>query len=176
MIKLICQKANGEKLDITNLLINATWSGDIKSCARKLEFSLISSPMDKNIPKVDIPLMSMILFYEDDNELFRGFVYEREKSSCNSMSFMCYDYCAKLNDIKVSYNIKNETASSIYNKAMSEYGLSKGVIVGASTPIKKVFLGTTAYDMIMTAYTEEAKKTGKKYMIYSKGDKFYSSE
>ena len=176
MIKLICQKANGEKLDITNLLINVTWSGDYKSCARKLEFSLISSPMDKNIPKIDIPLMSMILFYEDNNELFRGFVYEREKSSDNSMSFLCYDYCAKLNDIKVSYNIKNETASSIYNKALSEYGLSKGDIVGASTQIKKVFLGVTIYDMVMTAYTEESKATGKKYMLYSKGDKFCSSE
>ena len=176
MIKLICQKATGEKIDITNLLINVTWSGDYKSCARKLEFSLISSPMDKNIPKVDISLMSMISFYEDDKELFRGFVYEREKSSDNSMSFLCYDYCAKLNDIKVSYNIKNETASSIYNKVLSEYGLSKGDIVGASTPISKVFLGTTIYDMVMTAYTEEAKKTGKKYMIYSIGDKFCSSE
>ena len=176
MIKLICQKANGEKLDITNLLINVTWSGDYKSCARKLEFSLISSPMDKNIPKVDIPLMSMILFYEDANELFRGFIYEREKSSGNSMSFLCYDYCAKLNDIKVSYNIKNQTASSIYSKALSEYGLSKGDIVGASTPISKVFLGVTIYDMVMTAYTEEANKTGKKYMVYSKGDKFYASE
>src|SRR5699024_6358077 len=56
MIKLICQKASGEKLDITNLLINITWSGDYKSCARKLEFSLISSTSDINIPKVDIPL------------------------------------------------------------------------------------------------------------------------
>ena len=176
MIKLICQKANGEKLDITNLLINVTWSGDYKSCARKLEFSLISSPMDKNIPKIDIPLMSMILFYEDNKELFRGFVYEREKSSDNSISFLCYDYCAKLNDIKVSYNIKNETASSIYNKVLSEYGLSKGDIVGATTPISKVFLGVTIYDMVMSAYTEEAKKTGKKYMIYTKGDKFCSSE
>ena len=78
MIKLICQKANGEKLDVTNLLIDITWSGDYKSCARKLEFSLISSPMDKNIPKIDIPLMSMILFYEDNIVLFRGFLYERE--------------------------------------------------------------------------------------------------
>ena len=176
MSRLIYQKNNGEKLDITNLLEGITWSGDYKSCARKLEFSLISSPMDKNIPKVDIPLMSSVSFYEDDKELFKGFVYEREKSSDNSMSFLCYDYCAKLNDIKVSYNIKNETASSIYNKFLTEYKLSKGDIVGASTPIKKVFLGTTAYDMIMTAYTEEAKKTGKKYMVYTKGDKFYSSE
>lgn len=176
MIKLIYQKASGEKLDITNLLTNITWSGDYKSCARKLEFSLISSASDINIPKVDIPLMSVISFYEDDNELFKGFVYEREKSSDNSMSFLCYDYCAKLNDIKVSYNIKNETASSIYNKFLTEYKLNKGDIVQANTKIKKIFLGTTAYDMIMTAYTEEAKKTGKKYMVYSKGDKFYASE
>ena len=67
MIKLICQKANGEKIDITNLLINITWSGDYKSCARKLEFSLISSPMDKNITKVDILIMSIIFFFADDN-------------------------------------------------------------------------------------------------------------
>ena len=176
MIKLICKKASGETLDITNLLIDITWSGDYKSCSRKLEFSLISSPMDKNIPKVDIPLMSVISFYQNDNELFKGFVYEREKSSDNSMSFLCYDYCAKLNDIKVSYNIKNETASSIYNKVLSEYGLNKGDIVGASAPVSKVFLGTTIYDMVMTAYTEEANKTGKKYMLYSKGDKFCSME
>ena len=107
--------------------------------------------MDKNIPVVDIPLMSLIIFYEDNNELFRGFVYEREKSSDNSMSFLCYDYAAKLNDIKVSYNIKSETASSIYNKFLTEYGLNKGDIAQANTKIKKVFLGTTAYDMIMTA-------------------------
>lgn len=176
MIKLMCQKATGEKLDITNLLTTITWSGDYKSCARKLEFSLISSASDINIPKIDIPLMSIIIFYEDDKELFRGFVYEREKSSDNSISFLCYDYCAKLNDIKVSYNIKNETASSIYNKFLTEYGLNKGDIVQANTKIKKVFLGTTAYDMIMSAYTEEAKKTGKKYMLYSKANKFYATE
>ena len=76
----------------------------------------------------------------------------------------------------ISYNIKNETASSIYNKALSDYGFSKGDIVGASTSVSKVFLGVTIYDMVMTAYTEEAKKTGKKYMVYSKGDKFCSSE
>ena len=137
MIKFIYQKTYGEKLDITNLLIDVTWSGDYKSCARKLEFSLISSPMDKNIPKIDIPLMSMILFYEDNEELCRGFVYEREKASDNTMSFLCYDYCAKLNDIKVSYNIKDETASSIYNKFLTEYKLNKGVIAETSTKIKE---------------------------------------
>ena len=177
MIKLICQRATGEKLDITNLVTNVTWSGDYKSCARKLEFSLLSIPKDKNIVKAtDIPLMGLIYLYEGNNELFRGFVYEREKSSDNTISFLCYDYCAKLNDIKVSCNIKDKTASEIYNQFLTEYKLNKGDIISTSNKIKKVFLGTTAYDMIMTAYTEEAKKTGKKYMVYSKGDKFYASE
>jgi hypothetical protein len=175
-IKLICKKANGETFDITNLLIEATWSGDYKSCARKLEFSLISSSYDKNIPTVDIPLMSIISFYNDDKELFRGFVYEREKSSDNSIDFLCYDYCAKLNDIKLSYNIKNETASSIYNRFLTDYNLNKGDILATSSKISKVFLGVSAYEMIMTAYTEEYKNTNKKYMLYSKGDKFYSKE
>ena len=54
--------------------------------------------------------------------------------------------------------------------------LKKGDIVNTSTKIKKVFLGTTAYDMIMTAYTEEAKKTGRKYMLCTRGDRLFSIE
>ena len=79
MIKLICQKANSEKLDITNLLTTITWSGDYKSCARKLEFSLISSANDINVPKIDIPLMSIVIFYEDDKN-YLGVLYMKEKN------------------------------------------------------------------------------------------------
>ena len=50
MIKLIYQKANGEKLDITNLLESITWSGDYKSCARKLDFSLsYTKPLNNSL-------------------------------------------------------------------------------------------------------------------------------
>ena len=176
MIKITCATANGDVIDISNLLINVTWSGDYKSCSRKLEFTIISSPMDKNIPKVDIPIMSMVIFSENGKELFRGFVYEREKSSGNSMSFMCYDYGAKLNDIKVSYNIKDMNATSIYKKFLSDYGLNAGYMPSTSVNIKKVFLGVTGYDMIMTGYTQEANTTGKKYMLYTEGDKFCARE
>ena len=77
-IKLICQKSNGEQYDITPLLTKVTWSGDYKSCSRKLEFSLLYSGTDKNIPNIDIPLSSAIIFYENDVELFRGYIWERE--------------------------------------------------------------------------------------------------
>ena len=57
MIKLLCVK-NNETFNITQLVQSVTWSGDVKACSRKLEFSIISSANDNNIPKFDIPLSS----------------------------------------------------------------------------------------------------------------------
>lgn len=156
-IKITCKKANGESFDISNILIKATWSGDLKACSRKLEFSAFND--------VDIPLSSLIGAYVDGNEIFRGFVYEREKSSDNVVSYLCFDFAEKLNKIKVSYNIKNKNASDIANMIFKDYQFDIASIAKASTQIKKVFIGTTIYETIMTAYTEQSRSDGKKYMI-----------
>lgn len=177
MLKLICKKANGDILDISNLLSGVVWSGDYKSCARKLEFDLISSNSDKNIPNIDIPLSSLVIFYENNVELFRGYIWEREKSSnSNKTSYIAFDNGERLNKIKVSYNIKNETPTSITNKICTDYGLSKGSIASSSVKVKKVFIGVSIYDIIMSAYTEQANKDGKKYMLHYKGDKLNVTE
>lgn len=166
-IKLICYK-NKESYDITQIVTKVVWSGDINSCSRKLEFSTISSATDKHIPNFDIPLSSHITLYEDDNELFRGFVFEREKdSNSTTTSYLCFDYAQKLSDIKISYNIKNKTADEIMNMALKDYKLDVGKVAKANTKIKKVFLGVSIYEMIQTAYTEQSKKDNKKYMIYA---------
>ena len=135
-ISLICKKSNGDKYDLTNAVSSITWSGDYKSCGRRLEFSIISNPKDRNLNKIDIPLSSMVLFTENGKELFRGFVWEREKTNNrNTINYIAYDYGERLNKIKVSYNIKNETPTSIVNKICSEYGLKKGSIASSSVKI-----------------------------------------
>ena len=170
MIKLLCVK-NNETFNITQLVQSVTWSGDVKACSRKLEFSIISSANDNNIPKFDIPLSSLIIFYENDKELFRGFVFEREKSSNNtSMTFLCYDYAERLNKIKASYNIKNKTASEIFKMLCNDYSLKTDKIASSNAKIKKVFIGNTLYEIMQSAYTEQSKKDGKKYMIYADKD------
>lgn len=170
MIKLLCVK-NNETFNITQLVQSVTWSGDVKACSRKLEFSIISSVNDNNIPKFDIPLSSLIIFYENDKELFRGFVFEREKSSDNtSMTFLCYDYAERLNKIKASYNIKNKTASEIFKMLCNDYSLKTDKIASSNAKIKKVFIGNTLYEIMQSAYTEQSKKDGKKYMIYADKD------
>ena len=166
-IKLICYK-NKESYDITQIVTKVVWSGDINSCSRKLEFLTISSATDKHIPNFDIPLSSHITLYEDDNELFRGFVFEREKdSNSTTTSYLCFDYAQKLSDIKISYNIKNKTANEIMDMVLKDYKLDVGKVAKANTKVKKVFLGVSIYEMIQTAYTEQSKKDNKKYMIYA---------
>lgn len=166
-IQLVLYK-KGESYDITQIVTQVTWSGDINSCSRRLDFSTISSAEDKNIPNFDIPLSSHITLYENGEELFRGFIVEREKdSSSTTTSYLAFDYAQKLSDIKVSYNIKDKTASEIMTMALKDYKLDIGKVAPANTKIKKVFLGTTIYEMIQTAYTEQSKKDNKKYMIYA---------
>ena len=176
-IKLICKKSNGEQYDITKVLTKVTWSGDYKSCSRKLEFSLLYSGTDKNVPNIDIPLSSHVIFYENDVELFRGYVWEREKNSTGTtINYLAYDNGERLNKIKISYNIKDQTPSAIVDKICTEYKLNKGNIASSSVKIKKVFIGVSLYNLIMSAYTEESKRTGKKYMVEYKQDKLYVTE
>lgn len=175
-IQLTCFK-NGETYDITQIVTKVTWSGDINACSRKLEFSTISSATDKNIPNFDIPLSSLVVLYEDGKELFRGFIFDRGKdSSKTAKDYLAFDYAQKLNNIKVSYNIKDKTASEIMNMALKDYGFRIGKVASANTKIKKVFIKNTLYEMIQTAYTEQSKKDNKKYMIYADKNTINSME
>lgn len=156
MIRMICNTVNGQ-FDISNILANVSWQGDIKACGRKLEF--------KALNKIDIPLSSCVMFYEGNKQLFKGFVYEREKDSKeNTVSYIAFDNAEKMNKIKVSYNFKNKNANEIANTILKDIGFEVGEIAKANVRINKIFLGTAIYEAIMTAYTEQSRNDNKKYM------------
>lgn len=174
-IKLICKKADGVQVDITEIVENVTWSGDLRSCARKLEFSILTTKYTYDIPKIDIPVMSMVVFYEEGKELFRGFVFERTRNSSNSISFVCYDHAEKLNKIAVAYNGKGKTPSSTMNDLLTKYGFTKGNIATSSVKGDKIYMGTNLYSIFMDMYTQQSKKDGKKYMVHALEGKIHCS-
>ena len=173
MITLKIINRDNESCDITEIVQKVTWSGDYKQAARKLEFSIISCKYDKEIPQVDIQEGYMVYFYEDDEELFRGFIYTIEKNS-NTTSYLAYDHAQKLVNIKVNYNFKEKTAQEITTQMLddySKYGLKKGNIVSDGVSWSKVFIGVSMYDTIMSAYTNSHANNGKEYMCYAKEGK-----
>ena len=100
MIKIEIVNRDNKKTDITQLVEKVTWSGDYKQASRKLEFSIISNKYDKKIPKVDIQEGYMVFFYEDKDELFRGFIYTIEKTT-DTTSYLAYDHAQKLVNKKI---------------------------------------------------------------------------
>ncbi|MCX7772780.1 MAG: hypothetical protein N2376_06685, partial [Clostridia bacterium] len=56
MIKLFITNTKGT-IDITSLAPTITWAGDYQQCARTLDFGLVSSPTDKNVPVIGLSLI-----------------------------------------------------------------------------------------------------------------------
>lgn len=165
MIKLevITEK---EIIDVTNLVESVTWSGDYQQAARQLQFKLLTSPYDKNIPIVDIPLGSMVKFYENNNELFRGYVFKKDKQyTSNTVGYLAYDGCIYMLKNEGVYNFKNTTPESIAAKICNDFGLPKGSFVYTGISINRKFFGTNLYDIVMTAYTLASIKSGINYMV-----------
>ena len=177
MIKIEIVNRENKKTDITQLVEKVTWSGDYKQASRKLEFSIISNKYDKKIPKVDIQEGYMVFFYEDKDELFRGFIYTIEKTT-DTTSYLAYDHAQKLVHTKINYNFKNMTAKQITEKMLddySKYGIKKGSIVSDGVSWSKVFIGVSMYDTIMSAYTNSHANNGKEYMCYAKEGKIHTA-
>ncbi|WP_418658177.1 XkdQ/YqbQ family protein [Clostridioides difficile] len=150
-----------------------TWSGDYKSPSRTLEFSIVQSASDINFRQIDIPIASTVCFYVDDKEIYRGMIINRSKdSSNNSISFVSKDMGFLLTQSEVSYNFKDKLVEDIAKQVFNDNKLAVGNIPKTGVKHTKMYIGTTGYDTIMSAYTEASKTTKKKYMIEANLDKF----
>jgi hypothetical protein len=158
--------------DITQLVTVITWSGDYQQAARTLAFSIAVSPTDPNLPAVSMSMGNMVKLFDDDgNELFRGYIFARDKSNAsNEMTVTAYDGLIYLTKSTGTYNFKDAPAEGIANKVASDFGISVGSV--AITGILQNFIADaqTISDIIMQAYTSAGSQNGKKYILQmSKG-------
>lgn len=171
MLKLSITNADGT-FDISPLSSLITWSGDYQQCARTLEFSLISSPIDKLIPTVKVDLGNVAVLMQENLTLFEGFIFNRQKSTAGStIGFTCFDRGIYLKRNKTSYKFTNKTPEEITKRICADFGIEVGTVVTTGIKISRNFLGCTLYDIIQTAYTLASAETKKKYHITFKGVK-----
>ena len=158
--------ANGtQSIDITQLIQKFEWSGSYEQACRKLTFSVLASPYDKSIPKVDIQCGNVVRLFEEGKELFRGYIQSRDMSyNSNSINYMALDGGTYVLRNELVYNFKNKTAEQITKQVCNDLGIQAGNIASTNQSMSKKFFGKGAYDIIMTAYTYASTKTNKKYM------------
>lgn len=165
--------SNGTKtIDAAELVENITWSGDYQQCARTLEFGLISSITDKNIPVIPCELGNAITFMQDNRTLFTGYVFERQKdTNSNVVNFTSYDGGFYLKRNETSKKYAKKTPESITSELCNEFGIPTGKLEQTGIKISRNFIGVSLYKIIQSAYTLAAAETGKNYMIRFHGGK-----
>lgn len=152
--------------DISGLAEKVTWSGDSRQFARKLSFSYAHTNRDDNIIKVDVPLGSRVLMYDDAGKLkFDGVALTQNKNEAGvALTVGCMDMAFYLRS-KV-YNTYKGTPAQIAAAVCSEFGIPVGVLLDTPKTVDVVSTGEKMIYQIIAAAYEEA---GADVHIYMEG-------
>ena len=158
--------------DISHLVNNSTWSGSRIQAARKLEFVYTQEPRDTNWPVYVLGIGETVKAYSEDGELqFVGNIYSTErKTSASTITVVCYDNMFILSKSKTTRKFTNMTAEDITKAVCKEMGIKVGNLAETGEKITFIANNKSGYQIILMAYTEAAKKTGKKYQSMMEGD------
>lgn len=164
----------GNSINITNLVKSVEWTGDIKTLPRSINVELKNVNDIKGHLLVQYNLGNLVIFYKDNIELFRGFIFTRSMSNSGDESFTAYDelvYTTKNSD---DIFVKNKSASDIIISECKKFGIAIGSIESTGHKISKlVFTGAALNEIFEDCLDETRKYTKKSYKIYSKQGKVY---
>lgn len=153
---------------MTNLdgrIETVTVSGDISTCFRTCEVSLINANTLRN-RVLDFTLGKELRVLYENREVFRGVLFSQSIDTDGKQSLKAYDYNIYLtkNDDTVIY--KNKTATAIIKDLCSKYGIKSGNIEDTRYVIKSLTArGKSLFDIATIALTATYKATGRKYRI-----------
>ncbi|RKW35013.1 MAG: hypothetical protein D8H95_47955 [Lachnospiraceae bacterium] len=151
--------------DITNLCVNATWSGDIDERSRSLSFTYLYNPkISMTLVKVEIG-NSINLFDDKNRLLYVGVVTEVSSSLSNSdVSITSRDVLWYLGKNRLA-GVYKGSAETITRRILDEFNIPVGSL--ESIAIDKTIISTgdkTIYKAISEAY-------GDNYYIAAVGEK-----
>lgn len=156
--------------DITQFISSLTWGGSKAEVARKVELAVVNAPLDKNITPPVIGLADPIYLYDEDNtELFRGFITDREASSATgTVAYTAYDLLFYTLKSNATYNFSGKTAEVITKMVCNDMQIPTGSLASTGLSQKLIVQNKSIYEIIMMAYTQAHQKNGKNYHVVAK--------
>lgn len=167
MIRVMGYRKNDNKyLDYTPLVKKITWSGGYDQGARKVELEVLKPRYDKEASDVNLGLGSNVTLLDNGNQIFTGNIIEQDfDSSSDTLYYYALDEGNYLLRNKNVYNFNGATPKEITEKVAKDCSIKINEIANPKVKLDLLFVGASCYEIIMTAYTEASKQTGKKYMV-----------
>ncbi|MCR8645588.1 hypothetical protein NV379_23395 [Paenibacillus sp. N1-5-1-14] len=160
----------GKSSDITFLVQNMTWSGDVAEAARRVELTLAVSSLDHYLPQVAMDLGEKLVFSTDEGkELWQGFIFQKNRSLNGSeFKVTAFDGLIYLTKSKLPRLFNGMTPERVTAAVCAELGVPVGQL--SVTNLPQTFAnqdgggGKSGYEAIMTSYSSASKQNGKVYM------------
>lgn len=174
-IKVIIHISSSAKYNVTNMLKQLTWSGDVDNLPRKIEVQLQNANnLHDGDTLVNYQTGNLVVAYEDGDEFFRGYIFSKSIDESGVDSFVAYDELVYLTKNAHSALIKNKTASETIKSLCQKYGVAVGSIESTGYKIpKKVVQGQALSDLFKELLSETRKHTKRSYIFRSKQGKVY---
>lgn len=159
---------------ITEYVASINWGGSKDEVARKVELSMLNPVTDPHIKKMTLKLGSMIYLYDDDNkEIFRGYIIDREMGSNETVSYTAYDLLYYTLKSKATYKFKKKKPEEVAKAVCKDMKIPVGTVSKTGKKYNLLMKDKTIYEIIMASYTKAKKSTGNKYHMSTKQGKLY---
>ena len=171
-LKLLLIKGS-EAYDISNIVIQAKWSGRKGSSARTLEATLLDDDNRESMRSgIDVEEGHQCIFSYDGKELFRGIIMTQGQNEKKQLTFKAYDNGIYLANNKDTFQYSNKTASAIFKDVCTRYNIPYSDVAETTYKIPELLKSkTTAFDTVCDALSQDFKATGTRYYITSEKGK-----
>lgn len=163
--------ANGNLMYLDGRVETVTISGDIATCFRSCEVSLINANTLRQ-RALNFELGKELRVLYDGKEVFRGVIFDQGIDTSGNQSLKAHDYNVYLIKNVTTEVFKDKTATQIISELCGKFGIQTGALANTGHVIKsQVFRGKSLYDIATIALTTTEKATGNKFRITNRDGK-----
>lgn len=166
MILTLIKPNQNVSYDLSDAIESASWSGNVMSAGRSLKFAVLNNPYDENLRIPAISTGNYVAFQGSSKELFYGQIFAIERSSeIGTITYTAYDMMKNLLESNGRYNFKNQTPEAIAAQVLGDIEVPYNHLEPTGINIKSMICDSTSYyDIILGAYTQAFRMTGKRYL------------
>lgn len=158
MIELLIQ--NGSTIYQPIVTGEIKWETDRKGQPGKLTFSVVSDGI------INFQEGNVVIFKVDDNKLFYGFVFKKERDKEQTIKVTAYDQLRYLKN-KDTYVYSNKTAGELIQMIAADFNLQTGSLDDTGFKIaSRIEDNKSLMDMIQNALDLTLQSKNKMYVLY----------